>query len=58
VFNEQGPIELALERTVVVRNRLSASSGIDVSGGGVFTDFPIALDRSRVADNEPDQIAR
>jgi hypothetical protein len=57
VFNEGGlPIQLALERTLVTRNRLGGSSGIAVAGGGVFTTgFPISLDRTRIAGNSPDQ---
>jgi hypothetical protein len=57
VFNEGGlPISLALERTIVTRNRLAGSDGIEVAGGGVFTDgFPISLDESRVFGNSPDQ---
>jgi hypothetical protein len=52
---EQGPIELALERSLVTRNRLSGSAPIEVEGGGVFTDFPITLDASRIVKNSPDQ---
>ena len=55
LFNEQGPIELALERTLVTRNRVSGSAAIEVEGGGIFTDFPITLDASRVAKNSPAQ---
>ena len=56
-FNEGGlPIQLALERTTVVRNRLAGSNGVELAGGGVFTEgFPITLDGSRVSRNTPDQ---
>jgi hypothetical protein len=57
-FNEQGPIELALERTVLTRNRLSGSPGIAVQGGGIFTEVPLSLDGSRVEGNAPDQVVR
>ena len=57
VFNEGGlPIQLALERTTVTRNRLTGSPGVDLAGGGIFSDgFPVSLDRSRVVGNTPDQ---
>ena len=53
VFNEAGPIELALEHTTVARNRLSGSAGIDVQGGGVFAEVPITLHDSRIFGNSP-----
>jgi hypothetical protein len=57
VFNEGGlPIQLALERTTVARNRLAGSPGVELAGGGIFTDgFPVSLDGSRVFRNMPDQ---
>ena len=57
VFNEGGlPIQLALERSTVARNRLAGSPGVDLAGGGIFSDgFPVSLDGSRVFRNTPDQ---
>ena len=59
VFNEGGlPIQLALERTTVARNRLAGSPGVELAGGGIFSDgFPVSLDGSRVFRNMPDQCA-
>lgn len=54
VFYEP-PVELALEDTVVTHNTLSASPGLTVEGGGLFTAFPVALTRSLIAGNTPDQ---
>jgi hypothetical protein len=56
VFNEGGlPIQLELERSVVTRNRVSGSSGIDVAYGGIFDGgFPVTLDHSRVFANSPE----
>jgi hypothetical protein len=48
------PIELTLENTNVTHNRLSASAGLEVKGGGLFTAFPVTLRRSRIAGNSPD----
>ena len=39
----------------MTRNRVSGSAAIEVEGGGIFTDFPITLDASRVAKNSPAQ---
>ena len=54
LFNSP-PIELTLERTNVTRSTLSASAGLTVQGGGLFTDFPVTLTSSRIAGNTPDQ---
>lgn len=40
---------------VVTGNRLSGSRGIAIEGGGVFTEVPITLERSRIAGNAPGQ---
>jgi hypothetical protein len=55
LFNEDGPIELALERTTVTHNRLAGGKGIAVEGGGIFTSFPVSLVDSQVTGNLPDQ---
>jgi hypothetical protein len=45
-----------LENTIVTRNALSASPGLDVQGGGVYTPgFPITLTGSVITRNAPDQ---
>jgi hypothetical protein len=41
----------------VIGNTLSASPGLTVQGGGLFTSFPVTLDHSRIAHNHPDQCA-
>jgi hypothetical protein len=47
---------LALENTLVARNSLNASPGLTVQGGGIYTPgFPIAVIRSVIAHNAPDQ---
>jgi hypothetical protein len=42
------PSVLTLVNTVVTRNTLSASPGLTVQGGGLFTEFPVTLDNSRI----------
>jgi hypothetical protein len=49
------PIQLTLENTNVTRNTLTASPGLTVQGGGLFTAFSVTLDGSRIAKNTPDQ---
>ena len=49
------PPRLTLEHTRVIGNTLSASPGLPVEGGGLFTTFPVTLDHSRIAHNLPDQ---
>jgi hypothetical protein len=38
-----------------MHNTLSASPGLTVQGGGIFTAFPVTLNNSRIANNTPDQ---
>jgi hypothetical protein len=45
---------LALVDTKVTNNGLSASTGITVHGGGLFTTFPVALTNSMISGNNPD----
>ena len=54
-----GPPEtrVTLVDSAVTRNVLTASRGLTVQGGGVFTPFPIALANSLIARNLPDQCA-
>ena len=64
------PPQLTLTDSVVTANRLAASPGIASQGGGLFNlevtsvdpfatgdPFPIALTRTVIAGNEPDQCA-
>ena len=47
---------LALRHTDVTGNTLTASPGLSVEGGGLFTDgFPATLDHSRIEGNAPDE---
>lgn len=45
---------LALVDTKVTNNALSASSGLTVHGGGLFTTFAVALTNSTISGNSPD----
>lgn len=54
LFLEQPP-RLTLNHTRVIGNTLSASPGLPVKGGGLFTAFPVALNHSQIAHNLPDQ---
>ena len=49
------PVELTLDRSLVTGNSLTASAGIERSGGGVFTTEPIVRNRTLIAGNSPDQ---
>jgi hypothetical protein len=50
-----GNVRLTLDDTAVLRNTLTGSSGIELSGGGLFTDQPVTLSNAQVARNAPDQ---
>jgi hypothetical protein len=54
LFGEQPP-RLTLKHTRVIGNTLSASPGLPVEGGGIYTAFPVTLNHSRIAHNIPDQ---
>jgi hypothetical protein len=54
LFLKQPP-RLRLKHTRVIGNTLSASPGLPVKGGGLFTAFPVALNHSQIAHNHPDQ---
>ena len=56
LFVKQPP-HLRLDHTLVIGNTLSASPGLPVKGGGLFTAFPVTLDHSLIAHNHPDQCA-
>jgi len=60
IFNGSVPdgppsVRLALVDSAVVHNALTASPGITVQGGGLFTLFPVTLTSSVIAQNVPDQ---
>jgi hypothetical protein len=46
---------LTLVNSAITHNALTASPGITVRGGGLFTVFPVTLTHSVIADNVPDQ---
>ena len=46
--------QLNLTKTTVTGNTLTASPGITVHGGGLFTTFPITLTDSTISGNSPD----
>ena len=56
-FAPDGPTpHLVLENTLVTRNALSASAGLEVQGAGLYTPgFPIVSTNSLIAHNAPDQ---
>jgi hypothetical protein len=58
-FAPDGPTpNLVLENTLVTRNVLSASAGLEVLGAGLYTvGFPITSTNSPIAHNAPDQCA-
>jgi hypothetical protein len=60
IFNGSVPdgppsVRLALHDSAVTHNTLTASPGITVQGGGLFTLFPVTLTSSVIAQNVPDQ---
>jgi hypothetical protein len=56
-FGPDGPTpHLVLENTIVTRNTLTASPGLTVQGGGMYTlGFPVTAVNSVIARNTPDQ---
>ena len=48
-------VRLALVDSAVTHNTVTASPGITVQGGGLFTLFPVTLTSSVIAQNVPDQ---
>jgi hypothetical protein len=47
--------ELTLLGSTVTRNTLTASPGVTVQGGGLFTMFPVTRQNSLIAQNLPDE---
>jgi hypothetical protein len=56
LFLKQPP-HLTLDHTGAIGNTLSASPGLPVKGGGLFTAFPVTINHSPIAHNNPDQCA-
>jgi hypothetical protein len=54
-FGPDLPVQLTLANSAVTHNTLSASLGITVLGGGLFTAFPVTLKNTTIAQNAPDQ---
>ncbi len=54
-FGPNLPVQLTLADSVITHNTLTASPGITVQGGGLFTLFPVTLTNSVIAQNVPDQ---
>ena len=57
-----GPPELTLTDSVITANRLAASDGVVSQGGGLYTadpfsgtPFPVAMTRTVIEGNKPDQ---
>lgn len=46
---------LSLTRSAVMENFLSASSGVSLAGGGIYSDNVVTLQDSVIANNRPDQ---
>ena len=49
------PVQLTLDDSVVVRNRIVGTQGSVLEGGGLFTAFPAVLTGTVLAQNSPDQ---
>jgi hypothetical protein len=49
------PVQLTLHASVIAHNVLTASLGLTVQGGGLYTTLPVTIDHSPIADNSPDQ---
>jgi hypothetical protein len=46
---------LTVQNSSVVHNSLSASPGLTVQGGGLYSDFPLTLTGTNITANVPDQ---
>jgi hypothetical protein len=55
VFLSGPPVELTLTDSLITRNTLTASPGLDRQGGGLFTTEPVTRTRTVIARNAPDQ---
>ena len=51
---DDAPIKLVVRDSSVTGNHLQGDAGVTVEGGGLFTDLPITLRRTTIADNQPD----
>ncbi|TML15440.1 MAG: hypothetical protein E6G33_08100 [Actinobacteria bacterium] len=54
LFPDGPPIHLTLRNSNVSRNTLSATAGLVIHGGGVYTTFPVTLTNSLITKNTPD----
>ena len=50
-----GPVSLAIDRSTITHNTLTAGRGIAIQGAGLFTSLPVTLTGTRIAGNSPDQ---
>jgi hypothetical protein len=48
-------VRLTLVDGSITHNTLTASAGVSVQGGGLFTLFPVTLKNTAIAQNSPDQ---
>jgi hypothetical protein len=51
------PVQLVLVNTRVAQNTIAATPPISIQGAGLFTQFPVTLTNSRIAENAPDDCA-
>jgi hypothetical protein len=51
------PVALTLHSSSVTANSVTGSAGIELHGGGIFTEFPVNLLETRVRHNSPDDCA-
>jgi hypothetical protein len=48
------PIQLTLTNTSVTRNTITASPGLTTQGAGLFSQFAVTSNNSRIENNTPD----
>jgi len=49
------PPSLTVLDSVIVRNSAGGTPGVAVEGGGLYTDFPVTIQRTVLAGNAPDE---
>jgi hypothetical protein len=54
---EEFPPQLSAFDSAITRNAVTASRGIEVVGGGLFTSEPVTLTRTELSGNRPDECA-
>jgi hypothetical protein len=52
-----GAIQLTLDGTAVLRNTLAGGVGVQLQGGGLYTDLPVTTTNTQIARNTPDDCA-